>query len=95
LCTWSCSTSTGCLPKHENHKDARFSSIASVLSVDNMSYCRRGSFRWIFCIFASVLDSFSSHIWRALDQSSLQSTGDCFLDSLDLWYIVSHQKYIL
>jgi hypothetical protein len=31
--------------KHENHKDARFSSIASVLSADNMRYFRRGFFR--------------------------------------------------
>jgi hypothetical protein len=43
-CACSCSTSTGCLAKHESHKDARFSSIASVFSADNMRYYRRGSF---------------------------------------------------
>jgi hypothetical protein len=51
LCACSCSTSIGCLPKHESHKDAGFSSITSVLSADNTLHLE-ATYSWFeFALF--------------------------------------------
>jgi hypothetical protein len=47
----SCSTSIGCLPKQESHKDVGFSSIASVLSAGNTLHLETTYSRFEFALF--------------------------------------------